>query len=94
MSTLELSKLPQDPLINEFYQDEHIDQGEQGPQDEDALTTVGASTRSRKSIEQSEENSEASADEMFESFATQGGDLSPEQLFNAHFDLENCKKRI
>ena len=38
-----------------------------------------------ESSKQSEENSEASADEMFESFATQGGDSSPEQLTRRGF---------
>jgi len=91
LSTLELSKLPQDQLIDEFYQDEHIDQGEQGIQDQDTSTTT-ASTESKESIKQSEQNSEDSTDEMFQSFASRGGESSPEQLINAHFDLENLQE--
>ena len=96
LSTLELSKLPNDEVIDEFYQDKHIDQGEQG-QDNDAWsagsTTVKGSTRSKISSKQTEKNSEASADERFESFENQpGGESSPEQLFNEHFDLENLQE--
>ena len=51
-----------------------------------------ASTGSKESIKQSEQNSEDSTDEMFQSFASRGGESSPEQLINAHFDLENLQE--